>query len=69
MTDTDTRALPPATIPAEDVWLSQPELARRLGYSLSTIARLRKRGLPHVGTDRRRRYHWPTVLRWLAVKG
>ena len=63
-----TDMLPTAT-PAEDVWLSQPEVARRLDYSPSTLVRLRKRGLPHVGTDRTRRYHWPTVLRWLAVKG
>jgi len=67
VTVTGTRELPPTT--TEDVWLSQLELAHRLGYSLSTVVRLRKRGLPHVATARRRRYHWPTVLRWLALNG
>jgi len=52
--------------PAGDVWVTEPELRRRLGYSPSTIRRLRKRGMPCVGRDRLRRYHWPTVLQWLA---
>jgi biotin operon repressor len=49
-----------------DAWLSEPELRDRLGYSPSTIRRLRARGLPHVGSDRLRRYHLPTVLKWLS---
>ncbi len=49
-----------------DEWLSEPELRRRLNYSKSTITRMRKRGLPCVGTDRLRRYHLPSVLKWLA---
>ena len=50
----------------EDIWLSEPELRQHLKYSRSTIARLRKRGLPCIGSDRLRRYHLPTVLQWLA---
>ena len=62
---TDIPSLP--TIPTEDVWLSEPKLDQRLGYSRSTLVRLRQRGLPHLGTGRRRRYHWPSVLTWLAL--
>jgi phage terminase Nu1 subunit (DNA packaging protein) len=51
---------------SEDIWLSQPELRGYLGYSTSTMQRLRKRGLPCVGSDRLRRYHLATVLKWLA---
>jgi hypothetical protein len=50
----------------EDMWLSEPELRCCLNYSSSTIRRLRKRGLPCVGSDRLRRYHLGTVLQWLA---
>jgi biotin operon repressor len=50
----------------EDIWVSEPELCRRLGISRSTVARMRQRGLPHVGHDRLRRYHLPTVVKWLA---
>lgn len=49
-----------------DRYLSEPELRTYLGYSPATIRRLRKRGLPSVGTDRLRRYHLGTVLQWLA---
>ena len=50
----------------ENIWISGPELCRRLGISRSTVTRMRQRGLPHVGHDRLRRYHLPTVLRWVA---
>jgi phage terminase Nu1 subunit (DNA packaging protein) len=50
----------------EDRWLSEPELRAYLSYSASTIQRLRKRGLPCVGSDRLRRYHLATVMKWLA---
>jgi hypothetical protein len=50
----------------EDIWLTEPELRQRLQYSRSTITRLRTRGLPCVGRDRLRRYHWPSVLHWLS---
>jgi biotin operon repressor len=56
----------PTTIQADDIWVSQPELCRRLGMSRSTVTRLRRRGLPHVGHDRLRRYHLPSVLQWLS---
>jgi hypothetical protein len=52
----------------EDMYFSEPELCQRLQYSRSTVARLRKRGLPSVGRDRLRRYHWPTVLKWLSER-
>lgn len=53
---------------AEDVWLSEPAVRQRLGYSRATMIRLRGRGLPHVGTSRLRRYHWPAVLHWLSER-
>jgi len=49
-----------------DRYVSEPELRTYLGYSASTIRRLRKKGLPCVGTDRLRRYHLASVLQWLA---
>jgi hypothetical protein len=52
-----------------DEWLSEPELRERLHYSKSTVTRLRKRGLPSIGTDRLRRYHWPSVIEWLSERG
>lgn len=51
---------------AADVFITETELRRRLGYSRSTVARLRARGLPHVGRDRLRRYEWAGVLEWLS---
>jgi len=51
---------------AEDRYLSEPRLAAYLGYSSSTMKRLRARGLPCVGQGRLRRYHLPTVMQWLA---
>jgi biotin operon repressor len=54
------------TILAEDTWLSEPDLRARLGFSRSTIRRLRERGLPHIGRGQLRRYHLPTVLQWLS---
>jgi len=51
---------------ATDAWVSEPRLREFLQMSSSTIRRLRKRGLPCVGSDRLRRYHLETVLRWLA---
>ena len=60
-----------AAVKHEDVheWISEPELRTRLAYSRSTIARLRARGLPHIGRDRLRRYEWAAVLRWLRERG
>jgi hypothetical protein len=49
----------------EDRWMSEPELRQYLSYSPRTMRRLRKRGLPHIGRDRLRRYHLPAVLQWL----
>jgi hypothetical protein len=49
-----------------DEWLSEPQLRERLQYSPATISRLRKRGLPHVGTGRMRRYPFQAVVRWLS---
>jgi hypothetical protein len=57
-----------ATTAPVDEWLSERELCQRLHYSKSTITRLRKRGLPCIGTDRLRRYHWPTVIKWLSER-
>ena len=57
------------TEPLPDEWLTEPELRQRLHYSKSTIVRLRKRGLPCIGSERLRRYHWPTVLKWLSERG
>lgn len=54
------------TTASEGDWISEPELRARLGYSRSTVARLRARGLPYVGRDRLRRYEWAVVLRWLS---
>lgn len=55
----------PDQIPVPDEWLSEPQLSRWLNYSRTTVVRLRKKGLPHVGHDRLRRYHLPTVVQWL----
>ena len=49
-----------------DRYLSEPELRTYLGYSPSTIRRLRRKGLPCLGKDRLRRYHIASVLQWLA---
>jgi hypothetical protein len=49
-----------------DRYMSEPELRTYLGYSPSTMSRLRNKGLPCVGTGRLRRYHVSTVLQWLA---
>jgi hypothetical protein len=51
-----------------DEWISDTEVRRRLTYSRTTLARLRKRGLPYIGRDRLRRYHWPTLLTWLSQR-
>jgi hypothetical protein len=51
---------------SEDEWLSEPQLRERLKYSTATISRLRKRGLPHVGSGRLRRYSLPAVVQWLS---
>lgn len=51
---------------ALDRWLSEPQLMDYLGYSKSTIRRFRQGGLPHVGTNRLRRYHLATVLQYLS---
>jgi biotin operon repressor len=48
-----------------DRYMSEPDLAKHLSCSPSTVRRLRKKGLPCVGKDRLRRYHLGTVLKWL----
>jgi phage terminase Nu1 subunit (DNA packaging protein) len=53
-------------IAGADTWVAEPKLRAFLGMSSSTIKRLRRRGLPSVGTDRLRRFHIAEVLRWLA---
>ncbi len=58
---TDTTKLSPA-----GQWLTEPELGQRLGYSKTTVWRLRKRGLPHTGSYRLRRYNLTVVLDWLS---
>ena len=55
-----------STVTDSDRWVSEPLLREVLSMSSSTIRRLRKRGLPSVGSDRLRRFHLETVLRWLA---
>ena len=50
----------------EDIWLSGVELCHYLQFSPITLRRLRKRGLPSIGSDRLRRYHLPSVIQWLA---
>jgi hypothetical protein len=49
-----------------DYWLSGPDLAAWLGFHKTTLLRLRKRGLPFVGSGRLRRYHVQTVIGWLS---
>jgi len=51
-----------------DEWVNEPTLRRRLGYSRSTIRKLRLLGLPHVGTARLRRYPWNEVRAWLSSR-
>jgi hypothetical protein len=51
---------------SDSVWLTEPELRQRLNYSRATLARLRKRGLPHIGSGRLRRYSLPAVVQWLS---
>ena len=55
-----------STVTDSDRWVSEPLLREVLSMSSSTIRRLRKRGLPSVGSDRLRRFHLETVLRWIA---
>lgn len=50
-----------------DLYLSEPDLRTYLGYSPSTMRRLRRKGLPYVGSDRLRRYHLASVLQWLST--
>ena len=66
MTGSTVMPISPISMSVSDEWLSEPDLCKRLNYSKSTITRMRKRGMPCVGTARLRRYHLPTVLRWLA---
>jgi hypothetical protein len=49
-----------------DTWVGEPRLREFLSMSSSTIRRLRKRGLPSVGSDRLRRYNVGIVLQWLS---
>ena len=56
---------PPCGI-AKDTWIRRPELCQYLQFSPITLRRLRKRGLPSIGSDRLRRYHLPSVIQWLA---
>jgi len=55
-----------STVTDSDRWVSEPQLREFLNMSSSTIRRLRKRGLPSLGSNRLRRYHLETVLRWIA---
>jgi hypothetical protein len=59
---------PPADLTAAHEWVSEPELRERLQYGRTTVARLRARGLPHVGSGRLRRYPWEEVIRWLRER-
>jgi len=52
-----------------DSYMSKPELRTYLGYSASTIRRLRDKGMPSVGTGRLRRYHVGSVVLWLSEHG
>ena len=58
--------IPSPTIKAKDTWMSGPQLCQHLQFSPSTLRRLRKRGLPSIGSNRLRRYHLPSVILWLA---
>jgi len=60
---------PPAPPPpeVEDVWMTAPDLRDYLDLSPSTLRRLVARGLPCVGTGRLRRFHVPTVVKWLSA--
>jgi hypothetical protein len=60
--------VPNGPIESDGVWLTEPQLRDRLQYSKATITRLREGGLPCVGSGRLRRYHRPTVLRWLSKR-
>jgi hypothetical protein len=48
--------------------VNDTELRRRLGYSSTTIRRLRAKGLPSIGQDRLRRYDWSAVVLWLSQR-
>ena len=48
-----------------DVWVKESYLRDYFWISRDTVARLRESGLPHIGHGRLRRYHLPTVVRWL----
>ncbi len=54
---------------AGDRLVSEPVLREQLSLSKSTLRRLRAEGLPHVGTERLRRYPVAGVLRWLGERG
>ena len=56
---------PPCRV-TKDIWITGPELCQYLQFSPITLRRLRKRGLPSIGSDRLRRYHLPSVIQWLA---
>ena len=58
---------PYETWKADDDWFKEPELRIYLMISRDTFRRWRKKGLPHIGKGRLRRYHWPTLLEWLKV--
>jgi excisionase family DNA binding protein len=53
---------------SDSVYLTEPELRERLRISKSTVARLRAKGMPHVGTGRLRRYPLASVLRWWSSR-
>lgn len=55
-----------SNVQTTDRYLSEPELRTYLGYSPSTIRRLRRKGLPCVGEGRLRRYHVGTVIQYLS---
>lgn len=51
-----------------DAWLTESYIRDYFLISRDTVARLRKAGLPHIGHGRLRRYHLPTVVRWLEQR-
>ena len=51
--------------PDSDIYLSAPDLCATLGISRTTLARAIAAGLPVIGKSQRlKRFHFPSVLRW-----
>ena len=51
-----------------DYWVKESYLRDYFWVSRDSVARLRAAGLPHIGHGRLRRYHLPTVVRWLEQR-